>query len=168
MSGVLDQHGRLVSRLRGELNRVRLRNQAGPLLERLAHSEKELRDSEAAQTDPRADADDKAGAGAGDERRSAAATGGAPGDVTAAATTEEGGAVVGGSGGGERTVGAAEAAAARRLMADAMTHIADLQQQLAVEGGLRDKAELELQEMRQLFDSYVQSTVAQVQSMSGP
>ncbi|GIL72227.1 hypothetical protein Vretifemale_2604, partial [Volvox reticuliferus] len=58
------------------------------------------------------------------------------------------------------------ASAARRLLADAAVHITDMQRQLAVESQLRDKAEQDLQELKHLFDSYVQRTVAQVQSMS--
>ncbi|GIL72228.1 hypothetical protein Vretifemale_2605, partial [Volvox reticuliferus] len=42
VSSVLDDHGQIVSQLRAELNRMRLRNQGAPLLERLMRTERDL------------------------------------------------------------------------------------------------------------------------------
>ncbi|GLC39750.1 hypothetical protein PLESTM_000936300 [Pleodorina starrii] len=146
LSGVLDVQGQLVSRLRAQLTGLMLRNQGGPLLERLrlATTQRELTGGGGQATEGVAEGETSAGAvgrggeGAGEGQGSNAEAPAGPAALVASSLT-------------------------RRLLAEAAAHISGLQQQLALESGLRGRAEAELQELRELFDSYVQRTVAQVQ-----
>lgn len=77
---------------------------------------------------------------------------------------EEGGEEVEVEGGeveeGEGVVGVV--ATGRRLVADAAAQVAGVHEQLQREAGLRAAAEAELAELQQLFERFVQTTVAQV------
>lgn len=137
LAGVLEHQGRLVGRLRVELRSLELGRRGQALAAALGRAGDLL--------------GDWAGGGEGVKE--------GEGEERGDGVEVVGGQVGEGEGLGE---GQGVVATSRRLVADAAAQVAGMHAQLQREAELRAAAEAELAELRQLFDRFVQSTVAQV------
>ncbi len=132
---MLERQGRLVGRLRVGLRSLELGRRGEALMAALGRAGDVLGEG--------------AGGGAGVEEGEEGEEGGEEVEVEGGEVEE-----------GEGVVGVV--ATGRRLVADAAAQVAGVHEQLQREAGLRAAAEAELAELQQLFERFVQTTVAQV------